>query len=381
MDVKIESNTFLFEQRVKTPKLAIVVPCYNEEEAFPATHIALMNKLTELKTEGLIARDSFVCYVDDGSTDATWLLISGNCQYMSNVAGLRLGLNSGHQRALMAGLEYVEDKCDCVISIDADMQDDIGAMREMIDKYMSGADIVYGVRRRRDSDSWFKRFSAEQAYRLMNMLGVRTVFNHSDYRLLSAKALKELCRFGERNIYLRGLVPLIGFNETTVYYDRHKRCAGKSKYPLRKMVNFLIDGITSFSIRPVRLIFKIGLVFLAIAIAIFIYSLIRYFNRHTIEGWTSLMLSIWFCSGVLLIALGVTGEYVGKIYSEVKGRPRYHIYETIEARSRLSGNQSAEGHNSEYEGTADDDCKERDLNRDIVYEADTEGHAADDEGI
>lgn len=381
MDTGIESNTLLFEQRLKVPKLAVVVPCYNEEEAFPATHIALMNKLTELKNEGVITGDSFVCYVDDGSKDSTWVHISNSCRNMRYVAGLRLGLNSGHQRALMAGLEYVADKCDCAISIDADMQDDIGVMREMLDKYMSGADIVYGVRRRRDSDSWFKRFSAERAYRLMNMLGVRTVFNHSDYRLLSRKALNELCRFGERNIYLRGLVPLIGFNEATVYYDRHKRCAGKSKYPLRKMVNFLIDGITSFSIRPVRLIFKIGLVFLAVAIAIFIYSLIRYFNGHTIEGWTSLMLSIWFCSGVLLMALGVTGEYVGKIYSEVKGRPRYHIYETIESKSRLSDDKSAENDNSEYEGAADDNDEERDFDSGIVYETDSESRHADDKSI
>ena len=226
-------------------------------------------------------------------------------------------------------------------------------MPEMVEKYRNGADIVYGVRRRRDSDSWFKRRSAEAAYRLMNALGVRTVFNHADYRLLSAAALRELCRFGERNIYLRGLVPLIGFNEEKVYYDRRKRCAGTSKYPLRKMVNFLIDGITSFSIRPVRLIFSSGLIFMATALAVFIYTLIRYFNHHTIEGWTSLILSIWFCTGVLLMALGVIGEYVGKIYMEAKGRPRYHVLDIRKERAESLADEASEPKERPCEGEND----------------------------
>ena len=314
------------EEYKDLPRLAIVVPCYNEKEVFAETELRLRLLIQEMASNAEISSDSFVLYVDDGSSDTTWRLI---CEAVADHPGMDRGVklahNSGHQNALLAGLETVTGRCDAAVTIDADLQDDIAAIPKMVKEYRRGAEIVYGVRESRDTDTWFKRSSAQGFYKTMAYLGVETVFNHADFRLMSARAIKELLRYKEDNIFLRGVVPRIGLNQAIVKYDRKARMAGESKYPLRKMINFAIEGITSFSIKPVRMVFNIGVVFLIIAFFIFIYALCRYFANEVIEGWTSLILSIWFCSGVLLIALGIIGEYVGKIFLEVKNRPRYVI--------------------------------------------------------
>lgn len=312
----------------KAPRLAIVVPCYNEEEVFASTEVALRSLIAEMEGEGLVAPGSFVAYVDDGSKDKTWQLIERAAEEFPGIdCGVKLGHNAGHQNALLAGLEAVAGQCDAVVSIDADLQDDIRAIPKMVKEYIDGSEIVYGVRDSRETDTWFKRTSAEGFYKTMNRLGVESVSNHADFRLMSARAAKELLRYKENNIFLRGIVPKIGLRQSRVLYDRKPRQAGESKYPLRKMVNFAVEGITSFSIKPVRFVFLIGVIFMIVAFFIFIYTLCRYFSGETIIGWTSLMLSIWFCSGVLLVALGIVGEYVGKIFLEVKDRPRYVIEE------------------------------------------------------
>ena len=308
------------------PVLALVVPCYNEEEVFRSSEAALRALLTRMKSEGLIAEESFVAYVDDGSTDSTWKLIEEAAEkYPETDAGVKLGHNAGHQNALLAGLEAVVDSCDITVTIDADLQDDIEAIPEMVREYLKGSEIVYGVRRARETDTWFKRNSALSFYKLMRSLGVESISNHADFRLMSSRAVEELLKYKENNIFLRGVVPRIGLKNSQVAYARKAREAGESKYPLKKMMNFAVEGITSFSIRPVRLVFTLGIVFVTIAVAIFIYTMYRYFTHDTIEGWTSLMLSIWFCTGVLLLGLGIIGEYVGKIFLEVKNRPRYVI--------------------------------------------------------
>lgn len=311
------------------PVLAIVVPCYNEQEVFEASNRSLIGILRRMETEGIISSRSFITYVDDGSSDSTWSLIeqaAGNSAGI--VRGVKLGHNAGHQNALIAGLETVAEKCDITVTIDADLQDDIEAIPSMVKKFLEGNEIVYGVRQSRESDSWFKRNSALSFYRLMKSLGVESVHNHADFRLMSARAVKELLRYKEDNIFLRGVVPRIGLKHDEVAYDRAPRQAGESKYPLKKMMNFAVMGITSFSIRPVRMVFSLGVIFVLVASAIFIYSLYRYFTHEVIEGWTSLMLSIWFCTGILLLALGIIGEYIGKIFIEVKNRPRYVIEKT-----------------------------------------------------
>lgn len=314
-------------QSLRPPcRLAIVVPCYNEEEAFPLTNDSLLTLLSMMAERGLTSRGSRVVYVDDGSSDATWRLMEAAVSRSPEVAALRLACNAGHQNALMAGMALVDD-CgfDAVVTVDADLQDDISVIPDMVEAWRAGADVVYGVRRRRDSDSWFKRVSASAFYRLLRSLGVITVGNHSDFRLLGRRALSRLLRYGERNLYLRGIMPLLGGRQVCVGYDRKPRSAGRTKYPFGKMLNFAIDGITSFTVRPVRMISVVGIIFVVVALGVFIYTMIRHFQGETIEGWTSLMLSIWFCSGVLLMALGVIGEYVGKIYTESKHRPRYVV--------------------------------------------------------
>lgn len=315
---------------MKAPTLAIIVPCYNEEEVFGSSNEELLLLLHDLIAGGTVSTESYILYVDDGSIDTTWKRISAAVSRTpGEVRGIKLSHNVGHQNALLAGLEAAAADCDFSITIDVDLQDDPYVVPEMIEKYKTGSEIVFGVKRNRASDSRFKRKSAVTFYRLMNLLGADTIHNHADFRLMSNRAMKELLRYKENNLFIRGIVPHIGLPQAIVEYDRKPRKAGRSKYPLRKMVNFAIEGITSFSIRPVRMVFMIGICFTLIAIGIFIYTICRYFAHEVIEGWTSLMLSIWFCTGILLIALGIIGEYVGKIFLEVKNRPRY-IIETKE---------------------------------------------------
>lgn len=306
-----------------TPRLAIVVPCLDEEEVLPLTHRTLALLLAEMTAEGIAAPGSFILYVDDGSSDSTWQIISAlsdNSEIPTR--GIKLASNAGHQNALMAGLQSVAGSCDAAISIDADLQDDPQAIREMTRAYLSGYEIVCGVRRARHENR-AKRLSARIFYRLRSRLGVKTIDDHADFRLLSAKALRLLNQYSETNLYLRGIIPLLGLRQSTVSYDRTPRLLGHSKYPLGKMLNFAADGITSFTPRPARLILLSGLIFMIIALAILIYVLIRYFSGHTIAGWTSIILSVWLCTGILLLALGILGEYIAKIYMEVKRRPRW----------------------------------------------------------
>lgn len=313
--------------------LAVVVPCYDEADVLPSTNAALLEKLDAMASEGVIARDSFIVYVDDRSADNTWDVI--NSFASPRVRGVRLSRRCGHQCALLAGIEEAVAECDACVTIDADLQDDPEVLSAMVGRFKEGADIVYGVRRDRHTDSWLKRTSAGNFYRVMRGLGVDCVSNHADYRLMSRRAATDLLQYGERNLFLRGIVPQLGYDQAEVYYDRRKRMAGYSKYPVRRMLDFAIDGITSFSVRPVRMLFWLGMVFMLTALAIGIYAVVRHFQGATIEGWTSLILSIWFCTGILLIGLGIVGEYIGKIYIEVKHRPRYRISEkTLSSETR-----------------------------------------------
>ena len=315
------------KRRNAIPRLAVVVPCLNEEEALPILNEKLTGVLNRLTVEGNIASGSRIIYVDDGSTDRTWQVITDLAGQMAG--GIRLSRNCGHQEALMAGMETALPDFDAVVTIDADMQDDAEAIAEMVRMYSEGADVVYGIRRDRSSDSWFKRMSAKEFYRMMRRLGVECVGNHADFRLLSRRAVADLMDYSERNLFLRGIIPLLGGRQENVYYERGRRAAGKTKYPFLKMIDFAVDGITSFSVRPVRMLFFIGLAFMLTALGIFIYVMVRHFSGETIEGWTSLMLSIWFCTGILLMGLGIIGEYIGKIYIEVKHRPRFRISDKI----------------------------------------------------
>lgn len=308
--------------------LAIVVPCYNEEAVLQETNHRLLAVIRELSDKKEISNDSFVLYVNDGSKDNTWLLINNACKSCGNVHGINLAGNVGHQNALMAGLYVAKDMADMIISIDADLQDDVNVIAEMVRKCQyENNDIVYGVRRERKTDTWFKRNTALAFYKLMRLMGVKSVYNHADYRLLRATA--QLCQYEERNLFLRGIVPLLGYKTDVVYYNRAERFAGESKYPLNKMVNFAIDGITSFSVKPVRMIFYLGLIFIVIAFFVLLYVLKSFITYSVVPGWSSLMLSIWFCSGIVLIGIGIIGEYIGKIYIESKHRPRYNIESII----------------------------------------------------
>lgn len=305
-------------------KLCIVVPCYNEEAVLCITAEKIKGYLAELIQKGKISADSRVIFVDDGSLDSTWKLISG-LSADSLFDGIKLSRNCGHQNALLAGLLTVKDNFDAVISMDADLQDDIEAIEKMVDAYKDGADIVYGVRSSRKKDSFFKRTSAALFYRLM---GTRTVNNHADYRLMSRRALDALSNFGEVNLFLRGIVPMIGLPTATVYYERGERAAGESKYPLKKMISFAFEGITSLSIKPIEIIIKLGLLLSVIGIGIIIYSIVQHFLDNTNAGWTSIIASIWMLGGLQLVAIGVIGKYIGKIYLETKHRPRYIIEKT-----------------------------------------------------
>jgi len=309
--------------------LTIVVPCYNEEDVLPETIKQLTNVLEHLMEEHLIAGGSKVLFVDDGSRDRTWELIEQESERNPLVTGIKLSRNFGHQKALLAGLETAKNDSDCVISIDADLQDDVSAIREFVVKYWEGYDIVYGVRRSRDADTWFKRATAQWFYRFMQKLGVHVVYNHADFRLMSKRALEELSRYTEVNIFLRGIVPLLGFRSAKVFYDRKERFAGQSKYPLKKMLSFAFDGITSFSIAPIRFITFIGFLAFFLSSIAGIYALAVKLLGHAESGWTSIIISIWFIGGLLLMGIGLIGEYIGKIYQEVKRRPRFTIEKTL----------------------------------------------------
>ena len=305
--------------------LNLVIPCYNEEEALPLTKKELDKKMSSLMEEGLISENSKVVLVNDGSKDKTWEIITKIHKENHMYVGINLTRNRGHQNALLAGLMYAKNHADICISMDADLQDDINVMDDMIKKYNAGADVVYGVRSSRKKDTFFKKFTAEAFYKLMNIMGVEVVFNHADCRLMSKRALEGLSEFKEVNLFLRGIVPQVGYKTDIAYYDRNERVAGESKYPLKKMLAFAIDGITSFSIKPLRMITSIGFIILILSFVVLIYSIIMKLIGNTVSGWTFIVCSIWLIGGIQTLCLGVIGEYIGKIYKETKARPRYII--------------------------------------------------------
>lgn len=311
-------------------RLGIVVPCYNEEEVFPISEPALRGVLDDLVAKGKIAADSFVMFVNDGSKDATWDLIEeAHKQHPVQVYGVKLAGNVGHQFALTAGLITAKDMCDVTVSIDADLQDDVNVIEEMVDKYHEGCDIVYGVRSDRKTDSFFKRTSAQAFYKLMASMGVKTVYNHADFRLMSKRAVEQFSHYEETNLFLRGIVPTLGYKTDCVYYQRLERAAGVSKYPLSKMLALAFNGISSFSIKPINMILGVGFAMIFIAIAAAIYAIVSYCLGNVAPGWTSLILSIWFIGGLQLLAIGLVGQYIGKVYIEVKHRPRYNIEKVL----------------------------------------------------
>ena len=305
--------------------LNLVIPCYNEEEALPLTKKELDKKMSSLIEEGLINENSKVVLVNDGSKDKTWEIITKIHKENHMYVGINLTRNRGHQNALLAGLMYAKNHADICISMDADLQDDINVMDDMIKKYNAGADVVYGVRSSRKKDTFFKKFTAEAFYKLMNIMGVEVVFNHADCRLMSKRALEGLSEFKEVNLFLRGIVPQVGYKTDIAYYERSERVAGESKYPLKKMLAFAIDGITSFSIKPLRMITSIGFIILILSFVVLIYSIIMKLIGNTVSGWTFIVCSIWLIGGIQTLCLGVIGEYIGKIYKETKARPRYII--------------------------------------------------------
>lgn len=306
-------------------RLAIVAPCYNEEAVLEMSAQRFESLLTRMVGEGEISDDSFVMFVNDGSRDRTWEIIRRLNAENPRFKGLNLGHNVGHQNAIMAGMMTAKEMADAVITIDVDLQDDIEAIPKMVKAYKEGADVVYGVRSERSSDTFFKRFTAQSFYKLQRRMGIEAIYNHADFRLMSKRMLDELERYGERNLYLRGIIPQIGMNSSTVEYARTERTAGESKYPLGKMLGLALDGITSFSVKPLYAILYIGVVFLLIAMGIGIYVIYSLFTHTAVAGWASLMLSVWMVGGFILISLGAVGLYVGKTYREVKHRPRYHI--------------------------------------------------------
>lgn len=305
--------------------LYIVIPCYNEEEVLIETSSRLKKKMSELEAAGAIDNNSRILLVDDGSKDNTWGMIEELHRENSLFSGVKLSRNRGHQNALLAGLNQARGRADAVISMDADLQDDINAIDKFIEKYNEGCDVVYGVRSSRKKDTFFKKFTAEGFYHLMNFLGADIVFNHADYRLLSGRALEGVFEFKEVNLFLRGIVPMVGYKSDKVYYERNERFAGESKYPLKKMLSFAFEGITSLSIKPIRLIIFIGIVMFLVSIIMLITFMIQHFIGNTISGWTSLIVSIWAIGGLEMLSIGVIGEYIGKVYMETKERPRFII--------------------------------------------------------
>ena len=311
----------------KQPILYIVIPCYNEEKVLPITSGMFLEKINTLAAAGKISPESRVLFVNDGSKDSTWNIITELAAKDEHYIGISQSRNRGHQNTVLAGLMEAKDKCDITISIDCDGQDDINAMDEMVDAYRDGCEVVYGVRSRRDTDTFFKRFTAEGFYHLMNFLGADIVFNHADYRLISSRVLQEFANFKEVNIFLRGMVPLVGFKSTSVYYERHERLAGESHYPLKKMLALAFDGITSLSVKPIRFITGLGLIFSVLSFVGVLWAVVASILGRTVVGWASTMCIVCFMGGIQLLCLGGIGEYIGKIYLETKARPRYIISE------------------------------------------------------
>lgn len=307
----------------------LVIPCYNEEEVLPETSRRLKTIMQGMINRGVISDESSVLFVNDGSKDNTWQIIKDLHKENDMFKGIDLSRNRGHQNALIAGLTEAAKYADAVISLDADLQDDVNAIEQFIEKYYEGYDVVYGVRSSREKDSFFKKSTAESFYKLMKQLGVDIVFNHADYRLMSRRALEALDEYRESNLFLRALVPEIGYPSTTVEYERNERYAGESKYPLKKMIGFAFDGITSFSIKPIRMVTNCGMLFCLVAIVIAAWAVVEKIIGNTVSGWASIMVSIWFVGGALLLGIGIVGEYIGKIYKEVKNRPRYIIKERL----------------------------------------------------
>ncbi|MBQ8057989.1 MAG: glycosyltransferase family 2 protein [Ruminococcus sp.] len=306
-------------------KLYIAVPCYNEEEVLPDSSGKLLKKMDEMIAQGKITKDSRIVFIDDGSKDKTWEIISNLHTENEMFQGIKLSRNRGHQNALLCGLMTLKDKCDAVISIDADLQDDINVFDEMVEKYENGCDVVYGVRSKRETDTFFKRFTAEAYYKVLDKMGAKIIFNHADFRLMSSRALDGFSQFKEVNLFLRGLVPMVGYKSDIVTYERSERLLGESKYPLKKMLALAFEGITSLSTKPIKLISRTGLIIFLISIVMLIYFVVRFFMGATVQGWASLAVSIWAIGGLQLLAIGVIGEYIGKIYLETKARPRYIV--------------------------------------------------------
>jgi glycosyltransferase involved in cell wall biosynthesis len=306
--------------------IAIIVPCYNEQEVLPETARKLSGKIQQLISKQIISKKSKIFFIDDGSSDNTWGLIEKyHSENPQDFSGIKLSKNRGHQNALLCGLIAVKDQVDAAVSIDADLQDDIDVIDKMIEKYRAGYEIAYGVRSDRKADSFFKRSTAQGFYRLMRFLGVDVVYNHADFRLMGRNALQALSQYGEVNLFLRGIIPLLGFKTSIEYYTRAERQAGTSKYPLRKMLKFALEGITSFSVKPIRMITFLGIFIFTVSIAMIAYFFVRFFTGHTISGWASIACSLWGIGGLILFSIGVVGEYIGKIYLETKRRPRFHV--------------------------------------------------------
>lgn len=313
--------------------LTIVIPCFNEEEVIFETTTEITAIMKRLQTDDKIGTQSRILFVDDGSRDSTWSCIEQLTSENELVTGIKFSRNFGHQNALVAGLTTAVNHCDMAITIDADLQDDVNAIPAMVDKYLDGVDVVYGVRNNRDTDTWFKSHTAKWFYAMMAHFGVKMVPNHADYRLMSKRAIRTLLEYKERNLFLRGIVPLVGYRSDKVYYARKERFAGKSKYPLKKMISFAVDGISSFSIAPIRAIMYLGFTIVGLSLVLMIYTLVQRFMGNTTAGWSSLMISIWLLGGVQLISLSIIGEYVGKVFTEVKRRPRFEIEEDQYSRS------------------------------------------------
>jgi len=314
---------------MNAPKLFIVIPCYNEQEALPITAKRLVELTDDMLAKGLIDPESRIVLVDDGSKDDTWKVISGLHEADPRFEGVKLAHNAGHMNALWAGMTLSAERCDCLITIDADLQDDVNAMYGFLEEYRKGADVVYGVRSSREKDTFFKRTTAQGFYKGMRKLGVDLVYNHADYRLLSKRALAALLSFGEVNMFLRGMVPMLGFKTAQVYYERGERVAGESKYPLKKMIAFAAEGVTSLSNKPIRWVLGLGAVCALLGVAMAVYVIVSLVRGHTVAGWASIMMSIWLLGGLQLMALGVIGEYVGKVYMETKRRPKFILEEHL----------------------------------------------------
>lgn len=307
------------------PVLYFVIPCYNEQEALPVTARIIKTKMQDLIANHQISENSHVVFINDGSKDTTWNIIQALYEENHLFRGIKLSRNYGHQNALLAGLMTVRQECDIVISMDADLQDDIHAVDAMLEKYQQGCEIVYGIRSDRETDTAFKKMTAQGYYKFMNAIGVELIYNHADYRLMSQRVLQELSGYEEVNLFLRGLVPMLGFQTGEVYYSRASRLQGESKYPLKKMLNFAFEGITSLSVKPIRMITSLGIGIFLISLIMLVYILVRHFQGYTVTGWTFLAVSVWGIGGLQLLGIGIVGEYIGKIYLETKHRPRYHL--------------------------------------------------------